>query len=199
MVLPAEAGRPLSVDDAGVAEQGGGQWEVWWEGGRGTKGSAYLAPAYSPWQGVELGGVLARDFEGHATLQGLQAKWLWNASQEQGCNAASTVGLLHTHHAPGNTLALGLVGTCNTAWGAMHANLGALRLPTQHWIPAWGFAVERTVGAVTLHAEAFGQRGSAPTFQTGARWELTPQWQLDGSIGRQRGRTLLSMGVRRGF
>lgn len=199
IVLPAEAGRPLSVDDAGVAEQAGGQLEAWWEGSRGTKGNAYLAPAYSPWQGVELGAVLARDFEGHATVQGLQVKWLWNASQEQGCNAASTGGLLHTRHAPGNTLALGLVGTCNTAWGALHANLGALRLPARHWIPAWGFAVERALGPITVHAEAFGQRGSAPTFQTGARWEWAPQWQIDGSLGRQQGRTLLSMGIQRGF
>lgn len=199
MVLPAEAGRPLSVDDAGVADPGGGQLEMWWEGARRAKGTATLAPAYSPWQGVELGGVLARDFEGHATLQGLQAKWLWSASQQQGCNAASSVGLLHTRHAAGNTLALNLIGTCTATWGAMHANLGTLRTPQRQWLPAWGFAMEHALGPATLHAEAFGQRGSAPTFQTGARWEWAPQWQIDGTIGRQGGRTLLSAGLRRGF
>ncbi len=199
IVLPAEAGRPLSVDDAGVADHGGGQLEMWWDGARSAKGAAYLAPAYSPWEGVELGGVLARDFGGHATLHGLQAKWLWSPSQDQGCNAASSVGLLHTRHAGGNTLALNLVGTCTSTWGAMHANLGTLRTPLQQWLPTWGLAGEYALGPVTVHAEAFGQRGSAPTFQTGARWEWAPQWQLDGSIGRQQGRTLLSMGIRRGF
>lgn len=199
IVLPAEAGRPLSVDDAGVAEQGAGQLEAWWEGPRGTRGSAYLAPAYSPLEGVELGSLLARDYLGHTTLQGLQAKWLWSPSQELGCNAASSVGLLHARHAAGSTLALNLIGTCATTWGALHANLGALRMPQRHWTPAWGFAVEHPLGPVTVHAEAFGQRGSAPTFQAGARWEWTPQWQIDGSMGRQQGRTLLSVGLRRGF
>lgn len=187
------------MDDAGVAEPAGGQLEAWWEGARGARGSAYLAPAYAPWQGIELGGVLARDRDGHATLHGLQAKWLWSPSRDEGCNAASSVGVVHTRHTTHNTLALTLIGTCATPWGALHANLGALRMPERHWAPAWGFAVERAFGPVTVHAEAFGQRGSAPTFQTGARWEWAPQWQVDGSIGRQQGRTLLSAGIRRGF
>lgn len=199
IALPAEAGRPLSVDDAGVAEPAGGQLEAWWEGARGARGSAYLAPAYAPWQGIELGGVLVRDRDGHATLHGLQAKWLWSPSRDEGCNAASSVGVVHTRHTTHNTLALTLIGTCATPWGALHANLGALRMPERHWAPTWGFAVERAFGPVTVHAEAFGQRGSAPTFQTGARWEWAPQWQVDGSIGRQQGRTLLSAGIRRGF
>jgi hypothetical protein len=199
VALPAQAGRPMSVDDAGVADTGQGQLEAWWEGARGARGTSYLAPAYSPWQGMELGAVLARDHGARTTLHGLQAKWLWSPSRDEGCNAASSVGVVHTRHTAHSTLALTLVGTCATPWGALHANLGALRMPERHWAPAWGFAVERAFGPVTVHAEAFGQRGSAPTFQTGARWEWAPQWQLDGSIGRQQGRTLLSAGIRRGF
>ena len=32
LAWPAHAGRPLSVDDAGVDEVGQGHVEVWWEG-----------------------------------------------------------------------------------------------------------------------------------------------------------------------
>ena len=59
--------------------------------------------------------------------------------------------------------------------------------------------MERSWGAITPHLEAFGTQHSAPTFQTGARWEWAPGKQLDATIGRQLGRTLLSVGFAVGF
>ncbi|GEM_PF-6584242 len=85
------------------------------------------------------------------------------------------------------------------SWGAVHANLGAFRTPERHWRPAWGVAVESTWGAVTAHIEAFGERNGPPTYQTGALWEWTPGWQLDGIVGRRQGRTLLSLGIKHSF
>ncbi len=75
----AHAGRPLGVDDAGVNDAGHGHLEMWWEGPRGERGTVLAAPAYAPIEGLELGALLARDLQGHATLQGVQAKWLWTA------------------------------------------------------------------------------------------------------------------------
>lgn len=199
LALPAHAGRPLSVDDAGVNAAGNGHIEAWWEGARGQRGTAYVAPAYAPVEGLELGALLARDIGERSTLQGLQAKWQWSSSQTEGCNAASSAGVVRRHGSSGNTLALNAIGSCAADWGNVHANLGAQRAPDQSWRPTWGLALEKAWGAVTAHAEAFGERHSAPTFQIGARWEWAPQWQIDGTLGRQSGRTLLSLGLKRGF
>lgn len=202
LATPAYAGRPLSVDDAGLNEAGNGHIEVWWEAARGQRGTTYAAPAYAPIEGLELAAVLARDANEGNTLQGLQAKWQWSPSQNQGCNAASSVGVLHRQGSPGNTLALNAIGSCAADWGQVHANLGAQRAPSApgaSWQPTWGLALEKAWGTVTAHIEAFGERHNAPTFQTGARWELAPQWQIDGTVGRQSGHTLLSVGFKRSF
>jgi hypothetical protein len=95
-----------------------------------------------------------------------------------------------------------LIGTCVTGWGAAHVNAGAQRERQSApgtWLPTWGLALERPFGAVVGHIEAFGVQRSASTFQTGLRWEWTPGWQLDGSIGRQSGVTFLSSGFKYSF
>ncbi|WP_298208036.1 hypothetical protein [Acidovorax sp.] len=199
LAWPAHAGRPLSVDDAGVDEVGRGHIEVWWEGQRGQRGTTYAAPAFTPIEGLELAALLARDLGERQTLQGLQVKWLWSPSQDQGCNTASTAGILHRHRSPGNLVALNLIGTCAAPWGTVNANLGTQREPAQPWRPTWGASVEHSWGAITPHLEAFGTRHSAPTFQTGVRWEWAQGRQIDATVGRQQGRTLLSMGFALGF
>ena len=203
LAWPAHAGRPLSVDDAGVDEVGQGHVEVWWEGQRGQPGTVYMAPAFTPIAGLELGAVLARDRNERHTLQGLQAKWLWSPAQEQGCSAGSSAGVVHRRQgagqSAGSVVALNLIGTCAATWGVVNANLGSQRERGQSWRATWGASVERSWGAITPHLEAFGTRGSAPTFQTGARWEWAPGKQLDATVGRQQGRTLLSLGFALGF
>ncbi|MDA8456279.1 hypothetical protein M4R22_16040 [Acidovorax sp. GBBC 3334] len=195
------AGRPLTVDDAGVNAPGEGHVEVWWEGVHQERGAVFAAPAYAPQAlpGLELGALLARDLHGHTTLSGVQAKWQWTPPPERGCHAASSAGLVHAYRENGSTLALTALGTCVASWGAVHANLGAMHTPDRHWRPTWGVALESAWGAVTAHVEAFGERDGPPTYQTGALWEWAPGWQLDGLVGRRKGRTLLSLGVKRSF
>ena len=142
LVLPAHAGRPLAVDDAGVDDVGQGHVEVWWEGQRGERGTSYLVPAFTPVQGLELGVMLARDQAERQTLQGLQAKWLWSPAQEQGCNTGSSAGITHRRSGSspnaGNVWALTLIGTCAASWGKVNANLGGLREQGQSWQATWG-------------------------------------------------------------
>ena len=203
LAAPTHAGRPLAVDDAGVDEVGHGHIEVWWEGQRGQPGTIYAAPAFTPIEGLELGALLARDRDEHQTLQGLQAKWLWSPAQEQGCNAGSSAGLTHRRQGAGKNAgsvwALNLIGTCAAPWGVVNANLGSQRERGQSWLATWGASLELSGGAITPHLETFGVRHSAPTFQTGARWEWAPGKQLDATIGRQQGRTVLSLGVALAF
>ena len=148
LVLPAQAGRPLAVDDAGVDDVGQGHVEVWWEGQRGERGTTYLAPAFTPVQGLELGFMLARDQAERQTLQGLQAKWLWSPAPEQGCNAGSSAGIIHRRGGSspnaGNVWALTLIGTCAASWGKVNANLGGLREQGQSWQATWVVSVEQS-------------------------------------------------------
>ena len=81
----------------------------------------------------------------------------------------------------------------------VNANLGSQRQRGQSWLATWGASLELSGGAITPHLETFGVRHSAPTFQTGARWEWAPGKQLDATIGRQQGRTVLSLGVALAF
>lgn len=155
LAWPAHAGRPLSVDDAGVDEVGQGHVEVWWEGQRGQPGTVYVAPAFTPSAGLELGAVLARDRNERHTLQGLQAKWLWSPAQEQGCNAGSSAGVVHRRQgagqSAGSVVALNLIGTCAATWGVVNANVGSQRERGQSWRATWGASVERSWGAITPH------------------------------------------------
>lgn len=59
--------------------------------------------------------------------------------------------------------------------------------------------MERALGAVTLHAESFGQRRAKPVFQVGARTELAKDVQLDTTLGRHNGRAVYSAGLKLGF
>ncbi len=113
------AGRPLTVDDAGVNAPGEGHIEMWWEGVHQERGAVFAAPAYAPraLPGLEVGALLARDLHGRATLNGLQAKWQWTAPRDGGCHAASSAGLVHAHGENGSTLALTAIGTCAIGWG----------------------------------------------------------------------------------
>lgn len=197
---PALAGRPLAVDDASVNETGRGHVEVWWERAHGRRGAMLAAPAYAPVQGLEVGMLLARDRDEAHTLLGAQAKWLWSAPQEDRCNSASSAAVLRVRHGnAGTRYALAALATCPVPWGAVHANLGAVREPAAGWRPSWGVAFEKPYAQVTWHVEAFGMRHEAPTFQTGLRWEVAGGWQLDGTVGRQRGSTLWSAGLKRSF
>ncbi|TAG82009.1 MAG: hypothetical protein EAZ24_03950, partial [Burkholderiales bacterium] len=66
-------------------------------------------------------------------------------------------------------------------------------------VGTWGVALEHGFGAVAAHAEAFGERGSKATVQIGARSEIAPKLQLDGTIGTRDRRTLYSVGVKLQF
>ena len=131
LAWPAHAGRPLSVDDAGVDEVGHGHVEVWWEGQRGQPGTVYMAPAFTPMAGLELGAVLARDRNERHTLQGVQAKWLWSPAQEQGCNAGNSAGVVHRRQGAGQS-----AGRARAVWSRSISSAPAPR-PGAWSTPTW--------------------------------------------------------------
>lgn len=196
----AHAGRPLTVDDANVNDTGKGHVEAWYARQPGKANTWTVSPAYAPVDGLEIGAALSRDTSARETSTAVQLKWRITPSQENGCNLGAVGGVSHTRGSGSAPYVNGLV-TCNGGFGAVHLNLGALRPSGGPSTSTWGVAYERELGAVTAHAELFGERHGRPTFQVGLRTEVAAGWQLDGTVGRDRGarETVYSIGLKRSF
>jgi hypothetical protein len=193
---PALAGRPLVVDDANTNDKGAGHLETWVTRADGV--TVYsVAPAYAPIDGLELGGLLARENSTSTTLSALQAKWRITPSQEKGCNFGAVLGTSHVSSGGGNATYLNGLMTCNTGGaGSLHFNLGAVKPSGASAENAWGAAYEREFGSVTPHIEWFGSEGVKPTLQAGARGEIAKGIQLDGSAGRTDGINVYTLGLK---
>ena len=195
-VLSVQAGRPLSVDDANVNDVGEGHVEGWWTRGPSGARSWTIAPAYSPVQNVELGAGLAREQKTGLETQNIQAKFRITPSQENGCNAGAVIGTARTT----GDVSKGYVNalfSCNHArLGSLHTNFGALDFSNTQRIGTWGLAWERAYGDVTAHVEVYGQQHDKPTWATGLRTNILPKLQLDGSVGRQAGQNLVTIGTK---
>ncbi len=72
--LQAQAGRPLTVDDANVNDAGEGHVEGWWTRAPNGSRSWTVAPAYAPIQNVELGAGIAREQKTGLETLNVQAK-----------------------------------------------------------------------------------------------------------------------------
>jgi hypothetical protein len=197
--VPAWAGRPLTVDDANVAEVGGGQVESWYArpAGRDRLWTSTLGVGVLDW--LELGVGVERNFSVPETSTAVQAKMRLTPSVEGGCNLGAVVGRQHLHREGGDaTYANGIV-TCNLDGGPLHLNLGAHRPDGGGTHALWGVAKEFDLGAVTAHVEAFGQQHGKPTLQFGLRREIVKNLQIDGTLGRSDRKAVFSVGLRVGF
>jgi hypothetical protein len=193
----AWAGRPLTIDDAGVNDKGAGHVEAWVAREPGKVNTMNLAPAYSFFENVEFGALLSRDTTDSVNVTGLQAKWRITPSQEKGCNFAAILGTVHVSQNGGNGNFLTGVASCNgTAAGNVHLNLGMVKAQNDSAKARWGVALEREMGGLTPHIELFGVENDKPTLQIGARKQLNKALQLDGTIGRTDGNTVYSLGVK---
>lgn len=195
----ASAGRPLGVDDASVNDAGKGHVETW--AARASGATAYhLAPAYAPLADIELGALLARARGGPDTASALQVKWRITPSRQHGCNVGAVLGIGHVDHGGGNTPYINGLLSCNQgSSGSLHLNLGTLRPRGAPAGTTWGVAIERAFGPLTPHLEWFGSPDAKPTLQLGLRGDVVNGVQLDGSIGRSGGQTLVTIGMRFGF
>lgn len=125
-LLNAQAGRPLTVDDASVNDVGEGHVEGWWTRAPGGSRSWTVAPAYAPIQNVELGAGLAREQKTGLETHNIQAKFRITPSQDNGCNVGAVLGAARTTGDSSKGYVNALF-TCNHATlGSLHTNLGAL-------------------------------------------------------------------------
>ena len=150
-IFNAEAGRPLTVDDANVNEVGEGHVEGWWTRAPNGSRSWTLAPAYAPVQGVELGAGIAREQKTGLETLNVQAKFRITESQENGCNGGAVLGAVRTTGETSKGYVNALF-TCNHArLGSLHTNLGALDFSSRQRVSTWGVAWERAYGEITAH------------------------------------------------
>lgn len=197
--MPTWAGRPLTVDDATVADVGGGQVETWYArpAGRDRLWTSTLGVGVLDW--LELGLGLERNFSVPETSTAVQAKMRLTPSVEGGCNLGAVVGRLHLHRERGDATYVNGLITCNLDAGPLHLNLGAQRPDGGGTLKTWGVAKEFELGAVTAHVEAFGQQHGKPTLQFGLRREIARNLQIDGTLGRSDRKAVFSVGLRLGF
>ena len=193
----AWAGRPLIVDDAGVNETRTGQIESWIATEGNGSSVFYLAPTYSPRDGIEIGALLSRNATENTNLKGLQFKWRITPEQDDGCNLAASVGTQSSTAESGRTdFANGIVTCVAASIGKLHFNIGAVQRPISTAKGTWGIALEREMGAITGHVEGFGEGGTKPTWQVGARTNITKDLQLDSTVGRSPDRPQYSIGLK---
>lgn len=193
-VLNAQAGRPLTVDDANVNEAGEGHIEGWWTRAPNGSGSWTVAPAYAPMKNVELGASIAREQKTGLETRNVQAKFRITESQDDGCNWGAVWGMARTTDEPSKSYVNALF-TCNHATlGSLHTHLGSLDFSKNQRLGTWGLAWERAYGDISAHVEVYGKQHDKPTWATGIRTNIMPKLQLDASLGRQAGQNLVTLG-----
>jgi hypothetical protein len=195
----AWAGRPLSVDDAGVNELGHGHVETWLARTAGPSRGLIVAPAYTPVEGFEVSGAYARDTTTPTNSMTIMARWRITPAQDTGCNVGASASLTKTQGDTGNTPSVNGMLTCNFSLATVHMNLGATRSPGESRAMTWGVAIEHKFSDMTAHIETFGQQGAKTTLQVGARYDIAKNIQLDGTVGRSDRQTLYSAGMKFGF
>jgi hypothetical protein len=196
---PANAGRPLTVDDANVNDLGAGHVEAWYARMPGDVNTWNVAPAYSPIKDVELAALLSRNTTEELMSSAVQLKWRITPSQTEGCNFGLVAGVSHTNQGEGNTPYLNGLGTCNHKIGTFHVNLGVADPEGEKALGTWGLAYEREIVGLTAHVEVFGEEHRKPTTQFGMRKDVVQGLQLDGTIGRSDNDTVFSIGLKKSF
>lgn len=109
------------------------------------------------------------------------------------------LGASHASDEHGATRFVNGVMSCGIAPGALHLNLFASRPRSGPTQPGFGAAWEQAFGAVTGHVEWLTQRSAKPILNLGMRGDVVERVQLDGSVGRSGGRTMLSVGMKLQF
>lgn len=190
------AGRPLSVEDANVNDPGQGHIEHWWAHSSAGNRSWNVAPAWSPANGVELAGAFSHEGASPLNTTAVQIKFRLTPSQEHGCNLGALVGVLQTGSEKSRPYANGLISCHHPFWGSLHANVGTVWEQAGFYDMTRGIAWERSLGSVIFHVESFGQQNSKLSRAIGLRHNWLPQLQIDASLGRQAGQSLITAGLK---
>lgn len=194
--LLAHAGRPLSVEDAGINGVGEGHVETWWSRARGESPTLTVSPAYAPLPYLELAAAYSRALQTGQEAHSFQAKFLITPAAENACNGAAAAGASREALMPAKAFVTGIVSCNHAVLGRFHSNLGAKDVSRSQRVTTWGLAWERDIGPITVHTEVYGEQHNQPVWAAGARHQISTHWQLDGSIGRQAQQNWVTLGAK---
>jgi hypothetical protein len=194
--FPSFAGRPLTVDDANVNDTGDGHIEAWWTRSPNGVHSWTVAPAYAPFDNIELGAGIAREQFSGIQTQNIQAKFRLSPTQENGCNFGAVTGYARVDGQSSQPYVNGLFSCNHPSMGSLHTNLGALNFSSSQRVRTWGVAWERAYGEVTVHIEKFGMEHEKPTTAVGLRFNVMEDLQLDTSVGRTNKNNIFTLGFK---
>ena len=194
--VSAQAGRPLSVDDANVNDTGVAHVETFWSRAADGSRSFTIAPTYSPLPGLDLIAQDVRTLSGGAHSQTLQAKMQVTSPKDNSCHFAWVVGATQWQKGDGQKSFVSANSSCDMGMGALHANVVSSRDAVGRDTPSLGVAWEQSFGAWTGHIESIAQRAAKPMVGIGARTDVMPGFQLDGTLGRVGGKAMFSLGTK---
>jgi len=190
-----QAGRPLSVDDAGVNEPGQCQLEAWGARSSGADLLLVASPACGVLPGLELGLEVGAPRHSSTTDagRGIALKYApdwaqagdWKFGAKLAAGSVRPAGSGHWYSAPSTVLGLATY-SINEQWTA-HANLGvAFEHPDAVRKAAAGLALAWTPHERWLvFAELTGTEQQTATRGTGARYWLIPEvLGLDATVSK---------------
>ena len=169
------------------------------ERGPGGPRAWTAAPAYAPIEGLEVGAAVSRDTTERSTALRLQGKLQSTRPTEDACGHAAVLGIAHERPKAVNARWFNLVMSCPVAPGNVHLNLGATQTARKSAKAFIGAAWEQDLGWASGHVEWIAAQSAQPIVNLGLRREIAKGLQLDGSVGRQAGRTLFSVGLKQQF
>jgi hypothetical protein len=184
------------VDDANVNDKGVAHVETFWSRAADGSRSLTIAPTYSPLPGLDLILADSRTLSGGAHSQTLQAKMQVTAPKDNGCHFAWVVGATQWQKGEGQKSFVSANSSCDMGVGALHASVVSSRDAGGRDTPSLGMAWEQSFGAWTGHIESIAQRAAKPMVGIGARTDVMPGFQLDGTWGRVGGKAMFSLGTK---
>jgi len=155
-----------------------------------------IAPTYSPLPGLDLIAQDVRTFSGGAHSQTLQAKMQVTSPKDNSCHFAWVVGATQWQKGDGQKSFVSANSSCDMGVGALHASVVSSRDAAGRDTPSLGVAWEQSFGAWTGHIESVAQRAAKPMVGIGARTDVMPGFQLDGTLGRVGGKAMFSLGTK---
>jgi hypothetical protein len=203
----AHAARPFVTDDARTVDPGGCQIEAFAKQQHRTRESEFwFLPACNPLGNLEMtvGSVNLSDAPASSRTLILQGKTLLRPMRTNDFGIGLTVGTQRT--SPTLPAArwnpyVNLITSISFLEDkvVLHANAGALNeRSTSRTRGTWGLGAEIAVNErIYAIAESYGQEGERPSKQVGVRYWINPnRLQVDATLGGQRGKNWISLGVR---
>ena len=192
----AHAGRPMTVEDAALADASSCQLESWVQNNRAS--TEYWALSGCNFSGnleLSLGAAHITGESGSHPTAILQGKTLFKPLTPDGWGAGLVFG---NQFQLGGRFISDLYVTVPVSFSfqddryIVHANMGWLheKAAKRHAM-TWGLGAEtRLTERTTLTSETFGQQRGQPFFQLGVKhWLLLDRLQLDASYGDRFGRS----------